>query len=145
MVLKFPYIFRGFQGVSWKKKGDFSVLANPSVVNRTVGIEAAKVLLTETNFLYNKFDTATSSVFNLFSLSAIMKLEFLFCLPVSRRFSKFKNRASRSLKCSRYFDRRISQTRFLIFVYLVLLDGVRYQLYQLNAKFRRNMLFYIFV
>ena len=49
MVLKVPYNFGDFQGISWKKKRDFSVLANPSVVNRTMGNEAAKVLLIETN------------------------------------------------------------------------------------------------
>ena len=41
---------------------------------------------------------------------------------------------------SRFFDRRSLQTRFLIIVYLVLLDGVQYRLYLLNAKFHRIML-----
>ena len=53
-------------------------------MNGTVGTEVAKVLLIETNFSFNKFDTAKASVFNLFSLSANMKLRFFFCLPISR-------------------------------------------------------------
>ena len=55
-----------------RKKRDCSLLANISVVNGTVGNETAKVLLIETNFSLNKCDTTKSSVFNLFSLSAIM-------------------------------------------------------------------------
>ena len=77
-----------------------------------------------------------------------MKLPFFFCLPSSRfkslekHLGEFKNRVSRSSKYSRFFDHRNSQTRFLIFVYLVLLDGLRYRLYQLNANFRRIMFFF---
>ena len=111
-----------------------------------MGIEAANNLLIEANFSLNKFYTANSSAFNLF-LSTIMKLQFFFCQRVSRfnslkkRFGEFKNRVSLSLKYSRFFDLRSSQTRFLFFVYLVLLDGVRYQLYLLNAKFCRILFF----
>ena len=92
-------------------------------MNGTVGLEAAKVLLIETNFSLNKFDTAKSPVFK-------------------KHFGEFKNWVSRSLKYSRFFDRRSSHTRLLIFVYLVLLDGVRYRLYLLNANVRRLMLFF---
>ena len=112
-------------------------------------MEAAKILLIETNFSLNKFDTVKTSVFSLFSLSAIMILQFFFCLPVGRfnslkkRFGEFKNRVSRSLKYSRFPDRRCLQTRFLSFGYLVLLDGVRYHLYLLNANFRRIIIFFI--
>ena len=147
MVLKVPFNFRDFPGNQLDKKRDFSVLANPSVVNGTRGIQAANVLLTETNFSLNKFDTVKSSVFNLFSLSATLMLHIFFCIPVSlfnsskKRFGEFKDRVSRSSKYSRFFDRTSSQTRFLIFEYLVLLDGVRYRLHLLNAKFRRVMLF----
>ena len=47
-------------------------------------------------------------MFNLFSLSAIMKLPFLFCLPIRRfnslkkHFGEFKNRVSRSSKYFRF-------------------------------------------
>ena len=77
-----------------------------------------------------------------------MKLLFFFCLPVCRfnslkkRFVIFKKRVSRSSKYSRFFDRTSAQTQFLIFVNLVLLDGVPYRLYLLNAKFHLIMLFF---
>ena len=92
-------------------------------MNGTVGIEAAKNLHIETNFSSSKFDTLKSSVFHLFSLSVMMKLQLFFCLPVSRFnslkmcFGEFKNWASRSSNYSRFFDRRNSQSRFLIFVF----------------------------
>ena len=85
MVLKFSFNFRDISSESvGQSTRDFSLLANPSVVDVTMGIEAAKVLLIETTIPLNKLDTAKSSVFNLFSLSAIMKLPFFVCLPVSR-------------------------------------------------------------
>ena len=110
MVLKVSYNFRDFQGISWIEKERLSLLHNPSVVNGTMGIEVGKVLLFETNFSLNTFNTAKSSVFTLFSLSAIMKLLLFFCLPVSRfsllkkRFDEFNKRVSRSSKYSCFFD-----------------------------------------
>ena len=103
--------------------------------------ELKRLNFCETNLSLNKFDKAISSVFNLFSLSAIMKLQF-FCLPVSRfnslkkRFGEFMNQKSRSSKFSRFAGvRRRSQARFFIFVYLVLLDRVRYRLYLIMLLF----------
>ena len=115
-------------------------------MNGTVGIDAAIVSLSETNFSFNKVDTAKSSVFHLLSTSVVMKLEFFFCQPFSR-FNPFKKRfgefrVGQSKKYSRFFDCRSLQTRFLIFVCLDLLDGVQYRLYLLNAKFCRILLFF---
>ena len=66
-VLRFRTVLEiSRESVGWKKR-DFSLLANPSAVNGTVAIETTKVSLLETNFFFNQFDMAKSSVFNLFS------------------------------------------------------------------------------
>ena len=120
-------------------------------MNRAVGIEAAKVLLFETNSSLNKLDTAKSPVSNLFSFSLNMKLPFCFSLPVNRftllkkRFGEFKNRVSRSSKFFSFprpqeFADKISHFRFSIFF-----EGVRYCSYLLsafNVKLCRIMLFF---
>ena len=70
-----------------------------------------------------------------------------FFLPDSRfnslkkRFGEFKNRVGQSTKYSRFFDHRRSQTRFLIFAFLDLLDGVQYRLYLLNANLLNHVFF----
>ena len=48
----------------------------------TLSIEAAKVLLMETNFLLNDSATSISSVINSFLSFLITKLEFFVALPV---------------------------------------------------------------
>ena len=51
-------------------------------MNETVGIEASKVLLMETNFSLNKFDAAKLSVF-IFFIGQSYEVTVLFFLPDS--------------------------------------------------------------
>ena len=63
MVLKVSFNFGDISSESvGQSTRDFSLLANPSVVDGTMGIEAAKVLLIETTIPLNKLETAKSSV-----------------------------------------------------------------------------------
>ena len=81
-----------------------------------------------------------------------MKLQFFFCLPISRfnslekRFGEFKNRLKWSSKYSRFFDRRSWQTRFLSFVYLVFFRRSAISLVSVKRKISSDYdLLYIFV
>ena len=61
---------------------------------------------------------------------------------MKKRFGESKNRVISITKVFSFLWPQELQKRFLIFVYLVLLEGVRYRLYLLNAKFCRIMLFF---
>ena len=137
------------------EKRYFSLLAHPSIVIGTVGIWAAKVSFIETNFSWPSLIWQThlcSTSFHCpqfwsYSSSVYQLVDSTHCKSVlaNRVRREFKNRVSRSIKYSRFFGHRSPQARFLIFVYLVLIDGVRYRLFLLNANFRRLNMWLFFV